>query len=94
VTEATLPLEAWSELVARNPVIAELAPDVEALLVNRLGDQRDYFRVPIDECFKLVGLVRSKWLGLSGGSEVWKAVLQFFETLHQRAAGNGGPTCA
>ena len=29
--------------------------------------QRSYYRVPIDECYKLVGLIRVHWRGLSGG---------------------------
>ena len=33
--QSALGLEAWSELAAGNPVLNELAPDVEALLVNR-----------------------------------------------------------
>ena len=43
-------------------------PDVEALLVNRVGAVREYFIVPIDECYKLVGLIRLHWRGLSGGA--------------------------
>jgi hypothetical protein len=93
-TEAALPLDAWPELVGQNPALAELEPDVEALLVNRLGESRDYFRAPIDECFKLVGLIRSRWRGLSGGAEVWDAVAQFFAALRERAAGGGGPARA
>ena len=31
-------LEAWNELVAANPVLADLEPEVEALVVNRLVD--------------------------------------------------------
>ena len=30
-------------------------PDVEALLVNRVGEAREYFIAPIDACFELVG---------------------------------------
>ncbi len=33
-----------------------MQPDVEALLVNRVGAARDISRVPIDECYKLVGI--------------------------------------
>ncbi len=79
--EALLPLETWPELLARNPVLAELEPDVEALLVNRVGARRDCYRAPIDECFRLVGLIRSHWRGLSGGSEVWEAIERFFARL-------------
>ena len=49
-------------------MLAELEPDVEALLVNRMKGERAYYRAPIDECFKLVGLIRMHWRGLSGGT--------------------------
>ena len=41
--------------------------------------------LPIDECYKLVGLIRSNWRGLSGGTEVWQQIGGFFEGLKQRA---------
>src|SRR5436305_2026101 len=34
-------------------------PDVEALLVNRAGSARDHFRVGIDQCYRLAGLLRT-----------------------------------
>ena len=34
-TESLLPLEAWQDVVAANPVMTDLVPDVEALLVQR-----------------------------------------------------------
>jgi len=87
-TESLLPLEAWDLLVADNPVLDTLEPDVEALLVNRIGPARAYYRVPIDECYKLVGLIRSHWRGLSGGQEVWEEVDRFFAQLEARAQSN------
>ncbi len=42
-TESLLPLESWDTMVANNPVLGELEPDVEALLVHRLGPTREYF---------------------------------------------------
>src|SRR5277367_1367887 len=44
--ESLLTLEAWQALVADNPALAELEPDVEALLVNRMKDARAYYRTP------------------------------------------------
>ena len=87
-TESLLTLESWQELVVENPVLTELQPDVEALLVNRVGPLREYFRVPIDECFRLVGLIRTHWRGLSGGTEVWKEIAKFFENLKERSTSN------
>ncbi len=44
-----------------------MQPDVEALLVNRLANAREYYLVPIDRCYELVGLMRIHWRGLAGG---------------------------
>jgi hypothetical protein len=93
-TESLLPLEAWQELEAQNRVLLELEHDVEALLVNRVGSSREYYRVPIDECYKLVGLIRSRWQGLSGGTEAWQAIRQFFDELRARAHRRGDPSHA
>jgi hypothetical protein len=71
-----------------------MEPDVEALLANRVGATRgvaaEYYIVPIDECFKLVGLIRLHWRGLSGGTEVWREVGKFFASLKERAETSGG----
>jgi hypothetical protein len=93
-TESQLPLGAWEELAEENPVLRGLEPDVEALLVNRVGPARDYYLVPIDECYKLVGLIRTHWSGLSGGPAVWEAIGQFFAGLAARAEVHGEPAHA
>jgi hypothetical protein len=84
-TESLLTLEAWRGLEEQNPTLRELEPDVEALLVNRVAPAREHYRVPIDECYKLVGLIRSHWRGLSGGAEVWEAIGRFFTGLKEKA---------
>lgn len=85
-TESLLPLDAWDEIVQDNLILNEMEPDVEALLVNRVrAEQSEYYLVPIDECYKLVGLIRAHWRGLSGGTEVWKQIGHFFEELRNRA---------
>jgi hypothetical protein len=84
-TESQLTLSAWEELVARNPVLATMAPDVEALLVDRVGGARRHWLVGVDECYALVGLIRTRWRGLSGGTEVWGAITDFFAELDRRA---------
>jgi hypothetical protein len=89
-TESQLELEAWQVLVAENPILGRFEPDVEALLVNRVNQTREYFRTPIDECYKLVGLIRANWRGLSGGSEVWDEVGRFFASLKKRSCSTGG----
>jgi hypothetical protein len=89
-TESLLPLDAWDEIEADNPVLREMEPDVEALLVNRIGSSRgfsraEYFLAPIDECYRLVGVIRSRWQGLSGGTEVWREIGLFFNEMKARA---------
>ncbi len=39
-TESLLALETWNDVVNDNPILAEMTPDVEALLVNRVGAAR------------------------------------------------------
>lgn len=80
-TESTLDLEAWDDLVDANPVLRDLQDDVEALLINRVDHAREYFRVPIDRCYELVGRIRRNWHGISGGQEAHVAIDAFFEQL-------------
>jgi hypothetical protein len=84
-TESLLGLEAWEALAAANPVLGTLEPDVEALLVNRARGARQHWIVPIDECYALVGLIRTRWRGLTGGTEVWQELGKFFEQLDRRS---------
>jgi Family of unknown function (DUF5947) len=86
-TESQLSLEAWNDLAEANSVLAELEPDVEALLVNRTRGAREYYIVSIDRCYSLVGLIRERWRGLSGGAEAWQAIQEFFASLQAAAAG-------
>ncbi len=84
-TESLLTLDGWRELVDANPVLSSLLPDVEALLINRVGRSRDHFIAPIDRCYELVGLLRVSWRGLSGGTEVWERIGRFFDDLRATA---------
>jgi hypothetical protein len=77
-TESALTLEAWERVEESNPVLSQIESDVEALLVNRARGARRYWLVPIDECYGLVGLIRTRWKGLSGGEEVWVEIDRFF----------------
>jgi hypothetical protein len=83
-TESLLELEAWTELEAANPVLHEMEPDVEALLVNRAGERREHWIVPIDDCYELVGVIRTRWRGFGGGEEVWAGIDAFFDDLPTR----------
>jgi hypothetical protein len=84
-TESLLELDTWEDLESRNPVLRGMQRDVEALLVNRARGASEHFLVPIDECYKLVGLIRTRWRGFSGGREVWDDITRFFEDLGKRA---------
>jgi len=85
-TESLLTLDTWNSVVRANPVLEQLQSDVEALLVNRVGHARgaapaEYYIAPIDRCYKLVGLIRVHWRGLSGGGQVWQEIGGFFAKL-------------
>ena len=89
-TESELTLESWEALVQANSLLAGLDSDAEALVVNRLADPAEYAIVPIDQCYALVGLIKSRWEGISGGSAIEEAVPEFFAALRQRAVTVGG----
>jgi hypothetical protein len=83
--ESPLDLGEWSDLVKANPRLKDLAPDVEALLINRLDGARDYFLAPIDRCYELTGLIRRHWHGFTGSDQAWSAIHVFFAGLRQEA---------
>jgi hypothetical protein len=84
-TESLLKLKSWEEMAEVNPVLQKIERDVEALLVNRTKGARHYFLVPIDDCYRLVALLRQQWRGFSGGQEVWQEIGRFFDELLARA---------
>jgi hypothetical protein len=84
-TESLLELDTWRQLERANPLLESLEPDVEALLVNRARGAREHFVVPVDDCYRLVGLIRTQWRGLTGGQEVWQEIERFFAELAERA---------
>ncbi len=85
-TESELPLGAWEDLVARNPVLRTLETDVEVLVVNRLVPPPRVAIVPVDRCYELVGTIKATWTGISGGTAVEDAVTAFFDGLRPRGA--------
>jgi hypothetical protein len=98
-TECELDLAAWDRLAAAHPLLGTLAPDVEAIFVNRTeqgGDtsggrppqtppRYEVFLIPIDECYSLVGELRMKWQGFDGGAEARAALATFLDSLRRRA---------
>jgi hypothetical protein len=85
-TESLLPLAAWQELAAANPILETMEPDVEALLINRRrGAAAECYLVPIDACYELTGIVRRRWKGFDGGEEAWRDINAFFNGLRARS---------
>jgi len=86
-TESLLPLETWDHVGAAYPEIASLQPDVEALLVQRMGTVSRAFIVPIDAAYELVGLIRTTWKGFDGGEEAQAKIVAYFDKIGARSRG-------
>jgi uncharacterized protein DUF5947 len=91
-TESELSLAAWDSVVAANPQLSVLEPDVEALLVRapdrgRGTDEQNFtcHVVPIDACYELVGQLRQLWRGFDGGDEARSAMDAFFAKVSERS---------
>jgi hypothetical protein len=74
---------AWRVLSQRHPRLASMSPEVEALLVNTARGRREAWLVPVEDCYRLVAVIRRTWRGLSGGDRVWPAVEEFFTELRR-----------
>jgi hypothetical protein len=83
VTHNDVDPETWAAVAAESAALAGMRPDVEALLVwtRAAGDLTRQWIVGIDECYRLAGVVRRHWTGMSGGTAVWREVAGFFEKL-------------
>jgi hypothetical protein len=84
--ESRMNVEDWRAILAANPALENLKPEVEALLIDRTGDTPGYFRAPIDVCFELVRLIRKHWRGFAGGGRVWLEIETFFARLREQTA--------
>jgi Family of unknown function (DUF5947) len=84
-TESELSLDSWDALVERNPILADLDADAEALVANRLAAPHQYVIAPIDDCYRLVGMIKARWEGISGGAALDAAVPEFFAGLRRSA---------
>ncbi|MDQ2846021.1 MAG: DUF5947 family protein [Actinomycetota bacterium] len=87
-TESTLPLTSWKRVVAENPALSVLQPDVEALLLRAPphgeGDYECYL-VPIDSCYELIGRLRQVWRGFDGGAQARQQIEDYFEEIRRRS---------
>jgi hypothetical protein len=82
--ESTISLDGWAAMAAAEPVLDTLRPDVEAVLLNRAHGATGAWLVPIDDCFRLIAIVRTTWRGLSGGTEARSAIATFFDSLDRQ----------
>lgn len=86
--ESELPMGAWDDVVAANPQLGLVVPDVEALIVRAPGRERtdfECFLVPIDSCYELVGELRRVWSGFDGGQDARDGIEHFFDTAAKRS---------
>jgi hypothetical protein len=91
-TESELPLEAWDAVIASRADMAQLRPDVEALLLRAPGGGRDgleCYLVPIDRCYELVGRLRRVWRGFDGGQQARAELEDFFAEIAARSQRDG-----
>jgi hypothetical protein len=84
LTTAAPATDAWEQVVAAEPALAGMEPDVEALLVNRARGARERWLVPIDDCFRLAARLREHWTGFNGGDAVWEQIAGFFAELREQ----------
>ncbi|MBM9510249.1 DUF5947 family protein [Actinacidiphila acididurans] len=78
----TVAAESWRELARCHSALPELPAEVTALLVHRARGAAEHWLVPLDDCYRLVALVRAHWKGLGGGDEVWQRIDDFFRALN------------
>lgn len=90
-TESQLSLDTWADVVAAEPRIGSLEPDVEAVLVRGAsGGATEAYIVPVDRCYELTGRLRSVWRGIDGGSEARGALDEMFAELATRSRRGAG----
>jgi len=80
ITAAPAP-DAWEQVLAANPALTDMQPDVEALLLNRARGARERWIVSIEDCYLLAARVREHWTGFRGGDRVWDEIALFFDEL-------------
>jgi hypothetical protein len=86
-TESMMPLDTWQTIVDEFPALASLAPDVEAVVVQRNAHGSRCFIVPIDSAYELVGMIRSTWKGFDGGEAAHHRIESYFADVLERSTG-------
>jgi hypothetical protein len=87
VTECRLDLSAWERIAQAHPLLAAIAPDVEAALIARTDKTNvvEHFVVPIDTCYELAGRMRMLWKGFDGGTEAQQSIAEFLDNVRSLA---------
>jgi hypothetical protein len=84
-TAWTVDPQTWTAATAGCPQLASLRPGSEALLVSTVKGADEQWLVPIDDCYRLVGLIREAWTGLAGGDRVWTEIEAFLGRLAEQS---------
>ena len=81
-TECELDLEAWEQLVRREPGARETSrPTPRRWSSTGWRRRRSTRSSPIDVAYQLVGVVKASWEGISGGRATEEAVAGYFAGL-------------
>lgn len=83
--ESLLSLDAWQELERMNPVLRELVPDTQALLLCGDDGGTEGWIVGIDTCYRLIATMRGRWRGLRGGAIAHAQIKSFFDELRSKS---------
>ncbi len=89
-TQCRLDLAAWDRLATDHPLLAAMAPDVEAALICRTEEGVEHFLVPVDACYELAGRMRLYWRGFDGGEQARQSIADFLGQVRSRARPLGG----
>jgi hypothetical protein len=81
-TQSQVDPDTWRAVEQGSATLASMAPHVEAYLVRAgTAARAEHWIVPVDDCYRLVAVIRQHWTGMAGGSRVWQEVARFFADL-------------
>jgi hypothetical protein len=89
-TESEIDESSWQRVRDMNPALERLEPDSEALIINRMDEPHQHVIAPIDDCYRLVGMIKAEWEGISGGSGPGLAIGRFFAELRVKSIASAG----
>jgi hypothetical protein len=86
-TESELSLDVLGRAGRAQPVLEHLDPMPRRSSSTAPPSPTSTRSLPIDDCYALVGLIKSRWEGISGGAAIEQAVPEFFEAIRARSGG-------